>query len=112
MRQKKEGETSKDMQIRYLADGTTILPVVNDKPIYPELAAKVAIMDEVLRALASFNPDIFGGDAADQIKGLIHHARHFCDLYGLDYTDIDRLAHMSYSQDRWLAHAEHEGEKS
>ena len=109
---KKETENSPDMQIRYLADGTTILPVVNGKTIYPELAAKVAIMDEVLRALASFNPDIFGGDAADQIKGLIHHARHFCDLYGLDYIDIDRLAHMAYSKDRWEGHLKHEGEKS
>ena len=112
MPKKKGPENSSDMSIRYLADGTTILPVVNDKPIYPELAAKVAIMDEVLRALASFNPDVFGGDAADQIKGLIHHARHFCDLYGLDYQDIDKLAHMAYSQDRWLAHAKYEGEKT
>jgi len=108
----KEAENSPDMQIRYLADGTTILPVVNDKPIYPELAAKVAIMDDVLRALASFNPDIFGGDAADQIRGLIHHARHFCDLYGLDYSDIDRMAHMAYSKDRWEGHLKYEGEKS
>ena len=112
MRKKKEGKTSEDMQIRYLADGTTILPMVKGKPIYPELAAKVAIMDEVLKVLASFNPDLFGGDAAEQIKGLIHHARHFCDLYGLDYIDIDRLAHMAYSKDRWEGHLKHEGEKS
>lgn len=112
MRKKKEPETSPDMQIRYRGDGTKIMPLVKGKPIYPEVCDSAGTFMEVLKVLAAFDPERFGGESAHSIKGLIHLARHFCDVHGLDYQEIDKLAHIDYSGDRWDAQSKHFGDKA
>ena len=111
MPRKKKIEKTGKLEIRYLADGTKIMPIVNGKPIYPEVAHMAGRFERLLSGLASFDPDRFSGEPGEAIKGFIHLARHFCDLYGLDYQDIDRQAHIDYSSDRWDANAKHTGGK-
>ena len=42
---------------------------------------------------------------------LIKLARHWADMYGHEYTELDKQAHADYSSERWEAHADHYGDK-
>ena len=110
---KKKKKPLPDMTIKELAKGQKIYPVVNGKPLYPEIMGRAIEFEKLLFMLAAFDPEMFPKDAPrDQIKALIHGARHFCDSIGLSYQELDKESHIDYSQVRWLAHAEHEGEKA
>ena len=112
MSPKKDPDIPKDIKVRYLSDGTKIMPTVNGKTVYPEVCDQAGMFAELLRLLATFNPEIFKGDEAHAIKALIHLARHYCDVNGLDYQQIDKQAPIAYSGDRWDAQSKHFGEKS
>ena len=112
MRPKKTPESSPDLQIQYKADGTKILPIVNGKTVYPEACEKAGIFTEVLRLLATFNPELFDGEKdSHAISALIHLARHYCDVNGLEYQEIDKQAHIAYSSDKWDSQVKHMGDK-
>ena len=112
MRPKKTPESSPDLQIQYKADGSKILPIVNGKPIYPEACEKAGIFASVLKLLATFDPEIFSGEKdSDAITAVIHLARHYCDVNGLEYQEIDRMAHIEYSTDQWDSQVKHLGDK-
>ena len=110
---KKKKKPLPDMRVKELADGRKIYPKVNGKVLHPEIFELAGAFENVLRLLAGFDPEQFPGEAPqDQIKALIHGARHYCDSLGLAYEDIDKEAHIEYSQVRWLAHEKHEGVKA
>ena len=58
--------------------------------------------DYARRALAALalNPD---PDQSDAIVDLLANLRHACDLLGLDYPELDRLALSHYRQELTLA---------
>jgi len=101
-----------DLQIRHLADGTEILPIINGKEMFPELIKYAIRFDNILRLLGKVEPDTFDEkDPAGTILQVAHLARHFCDLHSLDFQIIDRDAHAVYAEKRWSAHEAHHGTK-
>ena len=112
MPRKKKRETSPDLLIKYMADGTAIHPVVNGKEIFPALIEHITRFDNLLDVLAGYDPQAFHRKKPDEtLMLLLKLARHWADMYGAEFTAIDKLAHAEYSSERWAAHAEHYGDK-
>jgi len=109
---KKKRETSPDLRVKYMADGTAIHPVVNGKEIFPAMIEHVTRFDNIIDVLAGYDPQGFHKKSpTEAIHLLMKLARHWADMYGADFVAIDKLAHAEYSSERWEAHAEHYGDK-
>ena len=109
---KKKRETSPDLRSKYMADGTAIHPVVNGKEIFPALVDHITRFDNLLDVLAGYDPQGFHRKSPGQmVELIIKLARHWADMYGLEYSALDKQAHADYSAERWSAHSDHYGDK-
>lgn len=107
-----EPTTPGSLEVRYLADGAKVMPVVNGKPMYPECMAKSQGFADVLEVLAC-SPSLKGSrpeedtdDSTDLdlVVNLLDQARHWADLQGIDFATVDREAHAAYAALRWSCH--------
>jgi hypothetical protein len=109
---KKKRDTNPDLRVKYLADGTAIYPVVNGMEIFPALVEHVNRFDNLLQVMAGYDPQGFHiKTPVESVILFMKLARHWADMYGADYKEIDRQAHAIYSEERWTEHETHYGDK-